>query len=778
VEPGDTDSWGAFAVRRQLGVLLGLCGLAGVLVAGLVFPVVAGLGALGGQVSTSVATLSSQLANVPPPLMTTLTDADGHPVATLYDQFRIPASWNQISMTMKAAIVSIEDRGFFTEPPLNARGILRAALNNANGGAQQGGSTITQQYVKNYLVNVVDRHDRLAQQRDQDSSLARKLREAKLAANLAATKNKEDILTGYLNVVSFGNLTYGVGAAARYYFNTTPDRLTIEQAAMLAGMVENPNYNNPYQFPDHTLARRNRVIDAMVDTGAITQGQAAQAKAKPLGVLQPRPALPPNSCYAAAPDAGFFCDYVVSYLQGIGMTQEQLASGGYTIQTTMDSRISAVAKQAANHRVPTTQPGVANPFVIVRPGPDGHRVLAMVSNRDYGVDAHAGQTSFNQAADVSVPFGAGSVFKIFTAASALEQGKVGLNSSMPNPFAQCFPQPRGGPCATIHNAGPEYPNPISLRQALATSPNVAFTDLEIRDGMPNVLTMATRLGLRNTMRSNMFGQNPGPAPHDADNPAAYTEPQSMYNLNNIAFTLGFNPFSPLELANVAATLADHGRWCPPDPVLRVTDRDGRPVPLPEASCEQVVAPAVADALVSGLGDDVKGGGTSSAAAGAAHWTRPTAAKTGTTENNESVAFLGITDGYAAVSVVYADGDHPGTICASNPPAIGAGCAGAFGGEIAAPTFFDAFNQILAGQPDRPLPMPDPSYLEASSHGPIAPYTVGQPVAQAQDTLRRAGYPARVVRIRSDSAVGTVAGQSPQGNVPTGQPITLYVSTLT
>jgi membrane peptidoglycan carboxypeptidase len=759
-------------------VLIGLCALAGVLVAGLAFPVVAGLGAVAGRISTSVATLSSQLANVPPPLMTTLTDADGHPVATLYDQYRVAASWNQISATMKAAIVSIEDRGFFTEPPLNARGILRAALNNATGGARQGGSTITQQYVKNYLINVVDRHDRLAQQRDQESTLARKLREAKLAANLAQTRSKEDILTGYLNVVSFGNQTFGVGAAARYYFDTTPDRLTVEQAAMLAGMVENPNYHNPYQFPERAVQRRNTVIDAMVDTQAITPRQADAAKAKPLGLVTPRRPLPPNSCYAAAPESGFFCDYVVSYLQQAGMTRDQLASGGYTIQTTMDSRISVIAKQAANRRVPTAQPGVANPFVIVKPGPDGHRVVAMVSNRDFGTDAHAGQTSFNQAADVSVPFGAGSVFKIFTAAAAMEQGKAGLNTPLPNPFAQCFPQPGGAPCATIHNAGPAYPNPITLQQALATSPNVAFTDLELRAGMPSVLTMATRLGLRRTMQSNMYGQNPGPPPKGATNTAAYTEPQSVYNLRNIAFTLGFNPFSPLELANVAATLVDHGRWCPPDPVLRITDRDGRPVPLPESTCEQVVAPALADALVHGLSDDITGAGTSAAAAGAAHWTRPTAAKTGTTENNESVAFLGISDGYAAVSAVYADGDHPGTICATNPPVISSGCAGAFGGTIAAPTFFDAFNQILAGQPDQPLPAPDPGYLEATSHGPIVPYTVGQPLPQARDALARAGYPVRVQQVRSNRAVGTVAGQTPQGTVPPGQPVTLYVSTVT
>ncbi|GDY29512.1 transglycosylase domain-containing protein [Gandjariella thermophila] len=752
--------------------------LAGVLLAGQVLPLAAGLGLLSDRITTSVSGLSSEMARMPPPQVTTVTDATGAPIATLYDQYRVPASWQQISTPMKAAIVSIEDRGFFTEQALDPRGILRAALNNARGGARQGGSTLTQQYVKNYLINVVDRNDKLGQQEDQDPSLVRKLREAKLAATVARRQSKEQILTGYLNVVSFGNQTYGVGAGARYYFGLTPDRLNVEQAALLAGIVDNPNYFNPYRFPQHALQRRNRVIDTMVATRSITPAQAAQAKAQPLGVRLPQPNRPPDSCYGAAPDAGFFCEYAVTYLERAGLTHDQIFSGGLTIRTTMDPRISQIAKDTADRRVPTTQPGVANPFVITKPGPAGHQVLAMVSNRDFGTDPSAGQTSYNQPADVSVPFGAGSVFKIFTAAAAMEQGKVGLDTPMPNPYTQCFMPPNGNQythCAPIHNDYPGYPDPISLRQALATSPNVAFTNLELQAGMPDVLAMAARLGLRQTMQNNMHGQPPGPAPRGAANPATYTQPQSLYNLNNIAFTLGFAPFSPLELANVAATLADHGRWCPPTPIASVTDPAGHPVPVPQPPCEQVVAPTLADSLAQGLGDDVKQGGTSAAAAQAAGWTRPTAAKTGTTQDNESVAFLAITDGYAAVSTVYADGDHPGTICNTNPPMISSGCEGAFGGTIAAPTFFDAFNQILAGQPDQPLPAADPAYLGAQEHGPIVPSVVGRPTAQARQALAQAGFPAQLQTVPANAPAGTVIGQTPQGTVARGQPIVLYVS---
>jgi membrane peptidoglycan carboxypeptidase len=693
-----------------VGKLAGLCLIAGVLLAALLFPAVGGVGLVSKQASDATPALATQLRNSPAPLVTTVTAADGSPIATLYDQYRIPATYQGIAPAMKAAILSVEDRNFFSEGAMNPRSIIRAVLNNAGSGSTQGASTITQQYVKNYLINVLDRDNPAAQQEDRADTLARKLREAQLALIVDGQESKEQILTDYLNVVSFGQEVYGIGAAARYYFGRTPDRLTISQAALLAGMVNNPSRYNPYDFPQGALDRRDRVLDAMAGAQSISPPQAAATKAEPLGV-QPEQSPPPANCYGAAPDAGFFCDYAINYLERAGFTEKQIISGGYTIQTTMDPAISRAAKEAATQRVPSTQPGIANPFVVVKPGPSGHDVLAMVSDRDFGTRAAAGETGFNQPADVSVPFGAGSIFKIFTTAAAMQQGTAGLSTALPNPGARCFPPPSGtrAPCAIVHNDG-SYPDPIPLDQALASSPNVAFTDLELRTGMDQVLATASRLGLRDTMRTNMYGQPPEPAPPGAGNPASYAQPQDQYNRSNASFTLGFSPVSPLELANVGATLSDRGRWCPPNPIKQVTDRDGRPVPVPRQPCEQAVPPGVADTVMNGLGSDIKPGGTSAQAARAAGWTRPTAAKTGTTEENESVAFLGITDGYAATSIVYADGARPGTICAGDPPVIRNGCAGAFGGTLAAPTFFDAFNHLLAGQPDSPLPPPDPAYL--------------------------------------------------------------------
>ncbi|MEV6871834.1 transglycosylase domain-containing protein [Amycolatopsis sp. NPDC051128] len=696
-------------VNRRRGVVpfAGLCVLAGILVAGTVAPVAIGAGLLSNQVSDSVDAISAQLAAADPPLTTTVTDRDGTPIATLYAQYRLPVTAAGIATTMKAAIIAVEDRRFFTEGGVDLQGTLRAAVNDSAGGALQGASTITQQYVKNYLVNVVDRTDPAAQQADRADSLARKLREAKMAVQLNATTSKDDILADYLNVVEFSGTVYGVGAAAKAYFGTTADKLTVPQAALLAGMVNNPSFYNPYTHPDKALRRRNLVIDDMVTNGSIPAPYAATAKAAPLGLLPDGPVTPSGTCLGAAPDAGFFCVYAESYLVHAGFTADRLATGGYTIKTTLDPRVSRVTKDAVDANVPTTQDGVANTFAVVQPGATGHQVLAMVANRNYGTDPARGETATDIVADASDEFGAGSSFKIFTSAAALVTGKAGLETPLPNPDSRCFTPPAArSSCYTVHNDG-HYADPITLADGLATSPNVAFVGLESQVGMPAVLDMAYKLGLRNTLATNDAGRAPDPA---SSNPQ-YNEPQSKYFQDLLSFTLGNSPVSPLEMANVSATLMSGGVWCPPDPILSVTDRDGNAVPVPRQACEQVIPAGVANTLEAGLSKDTTAG-TSAEAARAAGWTRPGIGKTGTTQQSESVAFVGGVDGYAVSSMVFADGPHPREICPGTPVHLGDCGHGAFGGTVAAPPYFHAMSLLLAGVPDQPVPGPDPAYLAA------------------------------------------------------------------
>ncbi|QKV79826.1 transglycosylase domain-containing protein [Amycolatopsis sp. Hca4] len=697
------------SVKRRRGVVpfTGLCLLAGILVAGTVAPAAIGAGLLSNQVSDSVDAISAQLAAADPPLVTTVTDRDGTPIATLYAQYRLPATAAGIATTMKAAIIAVEDRRFYTEGGVDMQGMLRAAVNDSTGGALQGASTITQQEVKNYLINVVDRNDPAAQQADREDSLARKLREAKMAVQLNATMSKDDILANYLNVVEFSGTVYGVGAAAKAYFGTTPDKLTVPQAALLAGMVNNPSIYNPYTHPDKALQRRNLVIDDMVTNGSIPASYAATAKATPLGVVPNGPVTPSGTCMGAAPDAGFFCAYAESYLVHAGFTADRLATGGYTIKTTLDPRVSQVTKDAVDANVPTTQDGVANTFAVVQPGQDGHQVLAMVANRNYGTDPARGETSTDIVADASNEFGAGSSFKIFTSAAALVTGKAGLDTPLPNPDSQCFPAPDAhGSCYTVHNDG-HYADPITLADGLATSPNVAFVGLESQVGMPAVLDMAAKLGLRTTLATNDAGRTPDPK---SGNPQ-FSQPQSQYFRNLLSFTLGNSPVSPLEMANVSATLMSGGVWCPPNPILSVTDRNGNAVPVAQQACERVLPQGVADTLEAGLSKDTTSG-TSAEAARAAGWSRPDIGKTGTTQLSESVAFVGGVDDYAVSSMVFADGPHPREICPGTPVHLGDCGHGAFGGTVAAPPYFHAMSQLLAGVPDKPIPAADPAYLTA------------------------------------------------------------------
>ena len=468
---------------RSVGLLAGSCLLAGTVLAGVLSPVVIGAGLLSNQVNGSVTDAAAnvtaeQVTSTQMPLVTTVLDRNGAPLAQLFDQYRLPVSYDRVSRTMVAAIIAIEDRRFFSEAGVDPRSVLRAALNNSSGGSTQGASTITQQYVKNYLINVIDRQNPAAQQQDRADTFSRKVKEAELALQIGQNVPKEDILAGYLNVVEFSGNVYGIGAAARSYLGTTPDKLTIPQAALLAGMVNNPNRFNPYTRPDQALARRNTVIDAMVQTGSLTADAAASAKTAPLGVVPEGPIVPGSTCMSAASDAGFFCDYVLQYLEKAGFSADQVSTGGYTITTTLDPQASRTIKNAVETNVPTTQDGVANTFALVRPGRRGHEVLAMVANRDYGTDAAKGERSTNIVSAPSNVFGAGSSFKIFTTAAALESGSVGFTSALPNPGSDCFTPPstnRYTSCYPVANDGTSYPNPISLQAALATSPSPGGT---------------------------------------------------------------------------------------------------------------------------------------------------------------------------------------------------------------------------------------------------------------------------------------------------------------
>lgn len=749
----------------EIGIALwrmtGLCLLAGVLVAGLLFPLAGGVGMTSNQASDTVASVSAELINEQVPLVTTVTDIGGAPIAYVFDQNRFEVEPSGIADTMKAAIISIEDRRFFEHDGVDWRGMTRALATNVTSSGSvlegQGASTLTMQYVKNYLLYAVADNP-TEQTAAVATTPARKLREIRIALQLERQVDKQEILARYLNIVFFGNNAYGIVSAARTYFNTTPDQLTVSQAALLAGMVKSTTAFNPVDNPEAAIGRRNVVIDSMVEVGSITQAQGDAAKAEPLGIQQPLTGLA-NGCVSAGPADGFMCQYALDYLETVGLPLDQVKRGGYTIRTTLDRRASDLAKDAVNSQVPRNTPGIANAMAIVQPGRDKHRVVALVSSRDYGLDAEAGQTSFAQPSTPQ-PFGAGSVYKVFTAAAALEKG-LGIDTRVSAPSAYTSRiYTNGGAPYTVRNDGRNYPSSLTLQDALATSPNTTFLALADRIGsVAPIVDMSYRLGMRTSL--------------NVPDSEGRTVAEAVKSENRGSYTLGPVPSSPLDLANVGATLMSGGTWCPPSPIEAVTDRNGKPVPLKEAPCEQAVPEGLANTLAVGLTKDIAPGGTASAAARNAGWSRPMLSKTGTTQNNRSAGYVGATPQYAGAVLVWPDGSNPRPICDTDPPRL-CGTGNVFGGKVPARTWFNAMIPLHEGLPELPLPPTDPRYVSGGG-GAQVPNVVGQGENQARLALERAGFRVQSFDTDSDRPRGIVTSQNPSDSALPGDLVTIGVS---
>ncbi|GAA4022863.1 transglycosylase/D,D-transpeptidase PonA2 [Allokutzneria multivorans] len=680
------------AVSRTLSVLrlVGLCLVAGLLVAAVCFPVVGAAGLLSNETGDAAADSAKAVLGKEPPVLTTLVDSTGQPLAVVYDQYRFQVPTDRISQAMKDAVVAIEDQRFYEHAGVDLLAIGRALLTNSvSGKVSQGGSTLTQQYVKNHLMHVAATTE-AERDKASEQSAARKLRELRTAMQVEQELSKEEILGRYLNTVPFGHNSYGIGAAARTYFDIPQERLSVAQAALLAGIVNEPTALNPFRHPDRALARRNVVIDEMAKQKRIPVELADAQKREPLG-LAPEVARPPNGCVGVG-DAGYFCDYVLTHLAKAGVSKEDVQRGGLTIRTTLDKDALTKAKSAVDAQVPPDTEHVANAMAIVKPGKDKHRVVALAANRTYGLDRTKNEST------LGLPFepqnlGAGSIYKLFTAAAALEQGMAITDSvTAPPTFTSSTFLGGGASCpagergvrryCVRNNEGSDYPPRMTLQDALATSPNTTFVQLLEKVGVGAAVDMAQRLGLRSLATTVA-----------TEDKKKRTVGKFFTEQNFGSFTLGPTPTSTLELANVGATLASAGTWCPPSPVEEVLDRQGRRVPLREEPCAQVVDPELADAMTVGMSKDAISG-TATAAAKEYGWDRPMAGKTGTTQEHKSAGFLGYTPQLAGAVFTFDDTSTPTTLCdpgGSAPPKPCTDGRFIYGGKSPARTWFQAMN---------------------------------------------------------------------------------------
>ena len=748
--------------------LAGCCFLASVVAAALMFPLAGGLGLMSNRASEVVANGSAQLLEGDVPAVSTMVDAKGNTIAWLYSQRRFEVPSDKIANTMKLAIVSIEDKRFAEHNGVDWKGTLTGLAGYASGDLDtRGGSTIEQQYVKNYQLLVTAQTD--AEKRAAvETTPARKLREIRMALTLDKTFTKPEILTRYLNLVSFGNNSFGVQDAAQTYFGVNAIDLNWQQAALLAGMVQSTSSLNPYTNPDGALARRNVVLDTMIENLPQDADELRAAKAQPLGIL-PQPNELPRGCIAAG-DRAFFCDYVQAYLSHAGISKDQVAKGGFLIRTTLDPDVQVPVKAGIDEFASPDLDGISSVMSVIKPGKKSHQVLARASNRRYGLDLEAGETMRPQPFSL-VGDGAGSIFKIFTTAAALQMG-MGINAQLDVPprfEAKGLGSggAKGCPKATwcVINAG-KYGDSMSVTKALATSPNTAFAKLISQVGVGPTVDMAIKLGLRSYA-------NPGTArDYNPDSNESLADFVKRQNIGS--FTLGPIEVNALELSNVAATLASGGVWCPPNPIDKLIDRNGNEVAVTTETCDQVVPKGLANTLANAMSKDAVAGGTASGSASAAGWKLPVSGKTGTTEAHRSSGFVGFTNHYAAASYIYDDSSSPTDLCST--PLRHCSDGNLYGGNEPARTWFTALKPIADKFGAVKLPPTNPRYVEGAP-GSRVPSVAGLDVDAARKRLKDAGFQVanKPNLVNSTSKYGQVVGTSPSGQTIPGSIVTIKIS---
>ena len=743
--------------KSTLGVrLLGASVVGGCLLAALLLPLVSVLGLSAKAAVSDFDGIPDSFTAPALSQASTLYDADGGVIAQVYYRDRTVVPLSQIAPVMRDALIDIEDNRFYTHGALDLMGTLRALTKNAgSSGIAQGGSTLTQQYVKNVFVE--EAGDDQAKVLDaQRQTVGRKIQEMKYAIKLEETLPKDQILADYLNITFFGEQAYGVEAAAERYFSVHASQLTLPQAALLAGLVQSPSRYDPVVDPTVAKDRRDTVLDAMAEYRTITPAQAVAAKASPLqlNVSQPR-----QGCITAKAGEAFFCDYVQHIFlddPAFGATPEVRQvlwdEGGLQIHTTLDPQAQAAAQRSVtSHLYATDQAAAA--ITLVQPGTGD--IMGMAQSRPYGPGDH--QTELNYNVDRLMGGGSGfqtgSTFKPVTAAAALEAG-ITMKQEYPSPYKDNYPPMQDCAGHTLpevagdQNDSPDLVGPYIMPDAMAQSVNTYFVPLEAQAGLCKVVLMAQRLGLGHQAVTDRPGHL-----------QAVDQVQSL--------TLGTNNFTPLQMADVYATFAARGRYCTPVALTSVTGPGNRPLPLPASLCRQVMRVGTSDAVTSMLNGVVQDG--TGQPAGLSD--RDDAGKTGTTDGHKQVWFTGFTAQLAGAAVV---SDTAAPLQSLNNRSYGGVYVGnAFGGTLAGPIWKDAMSGALDGQaaldlPSVPLPKPppdDPNY-DASSD-PSASST-GDPSSEAaKKNAARGGAAAKPGAHGAPAARPGTAPRHPKPQAPAG-----------
>jgi membrane peptidoglycan carboxypeptidase len=614
---------------RRKPVLIGAMGklslLAGALIALMMIPATALVAVSVNKVTTDVIELPLTLEDLPSAQTSRLLAADGTLIAYFYSENRQDVPLAEIATTMQDALLSIEDSRFYDHGALDMKGTLRALVNNASEGQTQGGSSITQQLVKLTLVSQATTEEQV--RAATKKSTARKIRELKLAIEYENKHTKKEILERYLNLAYFGDGAYGVSAAAYHYFSKSPDQLNVRQAATLAGLVRNPVEYDPNVYPEKALQRRNTVLAVMARDGKITPEEAEKYQAAPLAL---KITEFPNGCVGVTGE--FSCDYARQWLlaqPALGETVDDrlamLKRGGLTIKSNIDLTMQAAADAAVESTVKPTDEAIAA-LAMVEPGTG--KVRAVAQSRPMGRSKKKGESYINftvpTAYGQSGGFPAGSTFKMFTVAAALKNG-VDVGQTYNSPKNMTMPAGsyfacNGGGTSEWKVSNSTTSGRMNMYQATRQSVNTYFAQLEKQAGLCNTVRAAESMGI-SVPEDNEVGP----------------------------FTLGVTDVSPLEMAAAYAAPASGGMFCKPRPIDEILDVKGEVVKKYGPKCERVLtedqAAQVNDIL---RGVQEPGGFGYSNGTGL---TVPSAAKTGTTQENKAVWYNGYTPELATASMI-------------------------------------------------------------------------------------------------------------------------------
>lgn len=674
--------------------------------------------------------------------------ADGTLITTIAsDENRETVSLDSVPLIMQNAVVSIEDERFWTHDGVDPKGILRALTRNSQSGATgQGGSTITQQLVKNTLLS-------------REKTFARKFEEASLALQVERNYSKKFILEQYLNTVFFGNRAYGVQVAAKNYFGHGVDQVTLPEAAMLAGMIQSPVARDPYSHMDLATTRRNTVLRKMAELGYITNAQRDQAIATPI-TLVPRVADQPFQRYAAP----HFVEEVKRFIRNdarFGATADErndlLNNGGLKIYTTVDLTMQALAEAQLKTSFPNQALGITDPrkspdAALVSIDPRTGYVKAMVGGYDYfdtNVSVHS-YANYNLA--VGKGRQVGSTFKPIALAAALTNGiKMSDTYSAPKDLTITMP----GYAPWTLSGDPL--GRASLTECTIESANTCFANLEAdkRVGPARVTEYATKMGINTT--------------YDPTTRCCFdTVPSEV---------LGANDNTVLDMTSAYTTFAARGIHVTPTLVTKVVGPNGDVIYQNVHQQTKVLEPAQADAITTALEGVLTRGTASGNGIG-----RPAAGKTGTTQDQTDAWFIGYTPDL--VTGIWTGFATP--IYDKASPNGRLRQVGKNGGRIAAPAWAAYMKQALAAYPpspfggptDDPATGPAPTTTLKSNTAIFQPQKVpgtatmpdltGKNITEALAAARSAGVRARRVDVDVPGALpGQVVGSSP----PAGSKVT-------